>query len=698
MTMNAAELAASTVMDAPLFKAIFEHMAEGILVFDPEGRPLFHNRAALRLGLPDGESHGLAGAFYRPDGVTPLDPQEDPLARILRGESIHQMEVWFLPKNRPMRILLLGGGPVPEEGGRTAGALIVVHDITQRVWAEKRLEVSEQRYKSLFENHPDMVCWMDLNGRFLSVNQMVRRTAGYSPEELLNQSGCLLAVKEDRRRALACLKKAVKGQPQHFEMRGLHRNGSILHLQVTIIPILVNEQIAGIYAIAQDIGKRKQSEGMIQELAYLDPLTHLPNRRSFQERLDEAVIQAKRYRDRFAVLFLDLDRFKYINDTLGHTVGDRVLCLVGRRLQKSLRKQDLLFRLGGDEFTILLPGTSREKAERLVWRILKRLSAPFESEGYEFHMSASIGIAMYPSDGGDSEALIKHADVAMYRAKETGHSHYRFYTSEMDETVNRKMMMEQELRRALEHGEFSLVYQPQWNARRQEVTGVEALIRWTNPRLGGIPPSDFIPLAEETGLILPIGEWVLRTACRQHMVWCGQGIPPVKMAVNLSVRQFQDDKLVAKVAGALRDTGMDPALLELEITEGIAMFKFDFVYNKLMELKRLGVQIAMDDFGTGYSSLSYLKRFPFDKLKLDRSFIRDIDCSDCKETSSSIVRAIMALAESLSLAFIAEGVENDIQMETLKRMGCYDIQGYWLSKPLPAEEIGERLRSGLRPS
>ncbi|MEW6544508.1 MAG: EAL domain-containing protein [Nitrospirota bacterium] len=460
------------------------------------------------------------------------------------------------------------------------------------------------------------------------------------------------------------------------------------------------------FGTVQDVTDRKRAEEQIHRLAYYDGLTNLPNRRLFRDRLLQALASAQRRQSTLAILLLNLDRLKRINDTLGHSVGDQVLRGVAERLMVYVRRSDsvarhapdgaaAVSRLGGDEFTVLLTDLeSVQDAAKVARRLLKSLAKPFKVEGHEVFVTASIGLSLFPADGTDAESLLKNADAAMNHAKEQGRNVYRFYSQEMNADAAQRLTLESKLRRALDRGEFELHYQPQVDLRRWNIVGVEALIRWRHPELGTIPPAKFIPLAEETGLIHAIGEWAIRTACAQHRAWLAAGFPPIRMAVNLSSLQFEEQDLCKKIAQALRDTSMDPRYLELELTEGIVMRDAGTTIAALQRLKQLGLRLAIDDFGTGYSSLSYLKRFPIDTVKIDRAFVRDLaENSD----DAAIVTAIIAMAHSLKLRALAEGVETRQQLAFLQQQGCDEFQGYLVSKPVPAEDLAQLLRGFRSP-
>jgi diguanylate cyclase (GGDEF)-like protein len=432
----------------------------------------------------------------------------------------------------------------------------------------------------------------------------------------------------------------------------------------------------------------------VEYLAYHDRLTKLPNRSLFSKLLMQSLSQANRYKRHLAVLFLDLDRFKQINDTLGHDAGDQLLQEVAARLRSCLRDSDTVARLGGDEFVVLLPELDEEKyAANVARKILSAVARPFVLAGQDYRITASIGISTYPQDGLDEQTLTKSADVAMYKAKEEGKNNFQFYSEALNANSLERLTMESALRNALERGEFELHYQVERALAGGGITGMEALLRWRHPDLGTVAPMQFIPLAEETGLIVPIGKWVLRTACLQNVAWQNQGLPRLRMAVNLTARQFTDELLLPDIAVILSDTGMDATLLELEISENLLMHNVDKTLRILGGLKDMGVRIAVDDFGIGYFSIATLKRFPLDTIKIDRSFIRGVT-SACEDRN--LTGAIIAMGRSLSLNVVAQGVETKEQTEFLRRNDCDDVQGFYLDKPLPAAQIAELLRARSR--
>jgi diguanylate cyclase (GGDEF)-like protein len=443
--------------------------------------------------------------------------------------------------------------------------------------------------------------------------------------------------------------------------------------------------------------RRRESEATlahakrVEYFAYHDGLTTLPNRSLFSKLLSQATGEARRYHRQLAVLFLDLDRFKHINDTLGHEAGDQLLQEVASRLKACLRDSDTVARLGGDEFVVLLPELPEENhATAVARKILSGIARPFVLLGHEFRVTTSIGISVYPGDGLDEQTLMKHADIAMYRAKEEGKNQFQFFSENLNAQSLERLALESSLRYALEHNEFRLHYQAKRDMRSGQITGMEALLRWQHPDLGTVAPMKFIPIAEETGLIIPIGRWVLKTACLQNVAWQQQGLPRLSMAINLTARQFSDDALVPDLASILRETRMDARLLELEITESVLMHDLVRALRTLTALKDMGVRIAIDNFGSGYVSLSALKQFPLDTIKIDRSFIRDVASGS---EDKALAEAVIAMGRTLSLTVVAQGVETKAQVDFLREHACDELQGFYFNRPVPAEQFEKLLQT-----
>ncbi|MGG2094411.1 DUF4084 domain-containing protein [Bacillus sp. S13(2024)] len=552
------------------------------------------------------------------------------------------------------------------------------------------LSKSEQQYKSLFEEHPDAVFSLDMDGNFQHANWACTNLFESYYNEFIGHSFLQFIVDEDRFEAQTALHIAKKGLPQTFEVRTYTKKGIYHHLHITLIPTTVEEKIIGMFGIARDITELKIKQQQVEHMAFHDALTGLPNRRKFEKELLEALQDARKRDTTVSVLFLDLDRFKKINDRLGHDVGDLLLIEVANRLQSCLRQKDVVARQGGDEFTIFLPDTfSKQEASLVANRLLQELNKPISIKEYEFTITPSIGIATYPFDGTNATELMKHADIAMYRAKAAGKNKFTFFSQEMSTIEHKEYFLENELMKALEHNEFYLQYQPQVNTKSKKIIGFEALVRWKHPKLGIVSPAEFIPIAEETGFIIRLGEWVLRTACKQAKEWHQNGFSHLKVGVNLSPAQFNHEDLISTISQVLKETQLPPEALDLEITESIAINKEQTVIEKLEQMQQLGVKISIDDFGTGYSSLSYLTKYPIHTLKIAREFIKEIENNPLEE---AIMSSIITLAKNLQLTVIAEGVETTEQWSFLGDKQCDQIQGFLISKPIYAEEVWRLLQ------
>jgi diguanylate cyclase (GGDEF)-like protein/PAS domain S-box-containing protein len=571
----------------------------------------------------------------------------------------------------------------------------------QRKMAEHALRESEAHFRSVVEQASDSFYIHDGDGRFIDVNQHGCNSLGHTREQLLSMSFLDIDVDMSSDELAHLQRQVANGAPIVVESRHRRRDGTTFPVEIRMGPIKIDGE-EYLLSLVRDVSERKALEEHIQHLAFHDSLTHLPNRAMFNRQLQHAILQAQRYNKRLAVLFIDLDRFKNINDTLGHDAGDRLLQEMARRLSMCLRGSDIaqqpagasmVARLGGDEFVILVEEvTDTGRISEVANRLLATMVREYLLEGQLIHMTASIGISVFPEDGHNEFSLMKHADIAMYRAKASGKNAFQFYSSQMDVHSTRLLALESGLRRAIEREELTLHYQPKVDVHTGRVSGVEALVRWKHPDLGLVPPAHFIPLAEETGLIIPLSKWVLREACAQSMAWRSQGLPPVRIAVNLSARQFIDDNLPEQTAKTLQETGMDPALLEFEITESMMMYNTDKTIEVLSAFRRLGIRIAIDDFGIGYSSLSHLKQFPIDIIKMDRSFVKDIPAD---QADAAIADAIIAMGKRLGIRVVAEGVETHAQLVFLRERGCDEIQGYYFSKPLPAGEFARYLQRNL---
>ncbi len=569
-------------------------------------------------------------------------------------------------------------------------------DISQRKRAETALQESEERYRSLYSTMNEGVALHELvydeheeplDYRVVDVNPAYERILGMPRAAVVGVRGSEIYGIGNPPYLERFTRVVRTGRPEVFETSF---RGRFFYISV------VCPGPGKFATLFDDITQRKVAEREVHRLAYTDTLTGLPNRVLLLDRLGEALSRAARERTTVAVLFLDLDRFKPVNDTMGHSVGDALLRAVAERLRACVRSTDTVARVGGDEFVIVLSPVRRAlDVTRVAATIRDKLSDPFDCDGREIYTTLSIGIALYPGDGTDPGTLLKSADMAMYVAKDRGRNTYQFYSAEMNRMACERLQMETDLRRALKRGEFFLSYQPQIELTTCAITGVEALIRWDHPGHGVVPPARFIPVCEESGLILPVGQWVLRSACVQNRQWQSMGLAPMKVAVNLSGLQFKQSGLVRRVGRTLAESGLAPEHLELELTESMIMDDAKDTVRTLTALKDMGVSIAIDDFGTGYSSLSYLKKFPIDRIKIAQDFVRELSTDP---GDAAIVETIIAMARSLNLKVIAEGVETHEQLAFLSSRGCTDVQGYYFSRPIPGDTLtqyfGQWLRSG----
>ncbi len=567
---------------------------------------------------------------------------------------------------------------------------------------EGQLKESEELHRFIVNSSPDLVYMLDRNGCFTFLNDRIESMLGFTKNELVGKHYSELIDEDDlqaahnlfneRRtgeRAVKNVEIRLKSKRQDRRM-GVNRNQTVWS-ELTAMGIYANDNertrqnFAGTYGTARDISERKEAQEVINFQAYHDLLTHLPNRALLKDRLNLAITHARRNKRKLAAMFLDLDRFKLVNDTLGHSMGDRLLKAVANRLQSCLRKGDTLSRFGGDEFTLLLPEVrTRDDVVVIAEKILDRLNEPFVIDGHELFVGASIGIAMYPEAGDSGESLIQNADIAMYHVKGRGKNGYQFFSDEMNHQFSTRLNMERELRNGLIQGEFEVHYQPQVALATGAINGVEALVRWRHGSRGLIEPREFLPLAEETGLILQIDEFVQQQAFHDVAAWQRAGYGDICLSVNLTAQQLEQEGFVERFTASLTASGLNPEFVKLEITENTLMQDMEIIIPKLKAIRKLGARIAIDDFGTGYSSLSYLHQFPINTLKIDRSFVGDIRA---EQGDASIINAIVAMARGLQLDLVAEGVENRTQLKYLQAQGCEEVQGYIFSPAVPASEL-----------
>lgn len=672
-------------------RAIVENSPLAIYSITPGGIVTLWNPAAERLfGLKESEVLGRPSPLAMADlADTTLDIRR----RVLSGETVHNVEIEHGSEGRRTSISL-SAAPLKSGDGKIIGVLVTCADITGLKTVERALEASEARFRALSESAMDIVTVIDGEGVILYQSPSVRHLLGVDPESMIGLNQFDIIHKDDspviRERFKELISRGMLDRPVEFRVR--HADGTWRTLESIGKNCLDVPAIRGIIVNTRDVSERRAIQQRIQHLAYHDALTSLPNRSLLQDRVAQAISRADRSGKRLAVMFIDIDNFKNINDTLGHDVGDELLREVARRLSASVRAHDTIARQGGDEFIVLLEELEGQAgAARVAQKILDALRSAFDVGGTNQHVSGSIGIALFPDDGKDSQTLMKNADTAMFHSKAQGKNTYHFFTSNMNIAVKRRAMLESSLRAAVKDGDFLLHYQPQVDLTTGRVVAVEALVRWNNQAGGIVMPGDFIPLAEETGLINDIGEWVMREGCMQARRWQADGIAPERVAINLSARQLGDAGFLGMVQRVLKETGLHPGCLELEITESQVMKQAEGSIQLLNELADMGIHLAVDDFGTGYSSLSYLKRLPITKLKIDQSFVRDITVDP---NDTAIVVAIISMARSLDLEIIAEGIETLGQLNLLRAKGCAIGQGYYFSMPLSAEELMPVLQRG----
>jgi len=582
-----------------------------------------------------------------------------------------------------------GGRWRPDALDHVANAVNRMREEIIRSGAE--LKASNERLESMVKNSPLAIYTSDLNNVVRSWNPAAQRMFGWTAEEAIGHRVRFIPIDRTQEYEDICSRLQNGESLNQVELVRQRRDGSVIHISLSTAPLFTadGQTDANIFLVA-DITQRKLAEQQIQFQAFHDALTGLPNRLLLQDRFEQAKAQASRTNWRVMLLFLDLDNFKSINDTLGHDSGDAFLKQIAIRLSACMRETDTISRLGGDEFLILLPDLSQaEDAVPILAKLMEQMQLPFYADGHEISTSVSMGVTIFPEDGTSFESLLKKADMAMYKAKGDGRNTYRYFDDAMDVEAIEHQFIRNGLRRALERNEFVLHYQPQIDLTSGAIVGVEALIRWNHPQLGMVSPARFIPVSEESGLIVPIGDWVLREACRQAMAWQRDGLPELCMAVNLSAVQFKRGSVERSVIHALEESRLNPALLELELTESILIQNVEGVLDCVKRLKLLGVKLSIDDFGTGYSSLSYLKRFDIDKLKIDQSFVRDLGTDP---DDAAIVRAIIQMARSLNLRTIAEGVETADMLHQLRVFGCDEAQGYYFERPMSADAVASYIR------
>ncbi len=683
-------------------KSLLSTSPLGIVAFDKRGKVSMWNQSASELFK--GNPQEVLGVPGKAGSETPRASAGAFFDRILSGETLVNHPVQRRLSSGEVLELVWSASPLHDPTGQVDGVLLLISDLTYPKKIEQAMQESELFSRAIVDALPQHIAILDEKGTILKVNQAWRdfaRANSDHPEKLCEGINYLQAcenavgeeVTENEAEAYAAgIRAVISGTLLEFSLEYACRapdapprwfNGKVRRFP--------GDGPVRVAISHEDVTELKQAEEAIQHLAQYDHLTQLPNRMLLKDRLGQVLVTARRDSLRAAVLFLDLDRFKLINDTLGHPCGDQLLREVAERLNECVRKSDTVARIGGDEFIIILPSLPHtEDVTLIAQKILASLAQPVELEGSEVFTSTSIGIAMYPNDADDVDSLIRCADMAMYRAKERGRNTYQFFSAEMNRQIEQRLSLETNLRHAIPRNELALFYQEQTDLTTGKLVGMEVLLRWQHPELGLLAPGDFIHMAEETGLILPIGEWVLENACSQNMAWRSSKLAPLRVSVNISGRQLQHYPLAETVKRILDKTRLPPHCLELEITENLLAGNPETTARTLKQLKGLGVLLAIDDFGTGFSSLRNLKQFPIDRLKIDHSFLPELGTNP---DSTTIIKTIIGMAHNLGMKVIAEGVETTRQREFLMEYGCDEVQGYYFSRPVSIDEFSKLLRS-----
>ncbi len=684
-----AERTAELAIQLNFLEQLIEAIPGPVFYKNREGRYLGCNQRYLDF-TGNKRSEWLGATVHEITGKELADQSQLSDDELLRNPGSHAYEVQVQSAGGELRDVIINKATFSDRDGKVGGIIGVMFDITER----KRMEERMQQAATVFQSSAEGIVITAPDGSIIAVNRAFTEITGYGEGEVIGLNPRIL--KSDRQDANFYSKMwgdILRHGRWQGEIWNKRKDGRLYPESLTISAVTdADGGIRHYVGVFSDITELKRANELLDHQAHHDHLTGLPNRLLLEDRLRVALLRAHRENSQVAVLFIDLDRFKNINDSLGHHVGDGVLRDVARRIATLTRESDTVARLGGDEFVIVMEGIHEPAmASRIAEKILDELREnPVKAE-QEFYIGASIGISLFPQDGSDSASLIKHADAAMYRAKERGRNTYEFFTNELTQSSLDRFKMETELRRAIERDELRVYLQPKFSLKTGELTGAEALVRWQHSRQGLVPPMNFIPLAEESGLIVMLGEWVQQSACAQWAEWVQAGLDPGMLSINVSGVEFRRGKILGTVSEVLKATGLTPTLLELEITESAIMTQAENSVRVLHELRAMGICLAVDDFGTGYSSLAYLKRLPLNKLKIDQSFVRGLP-ADAED--AAIVRAVIALGHSLQLKLIAEGVETESQREFLLDAGCDEMQGYLRGKPMAVADFRREFLGG----
>ncbi|MCA1062176.1 EAL domain-containing protein [Rossellomorea aquimaris] len=687
--MNNASEQDQEVLDNVLKELILDHIHDMIFIMKVEEGPAFRylyiNESAKKYtSIQQADMGRLLEEVVSSEMAAIIQDKYNKLVQM--GESITYQDTFFL-KNGTQVVNESILTPIKNGRGRVEYVVSITRDITTSIAEKKKLLKTKERYKSIIEHNLDAIFILDEQGSIKEFNGAACQLTGYLEEDLVNMKIYDLFHSQNKKTLTSSLRQTLMGVPSVINHSLLlDVKGEEKITQLKMVPIIVDEKYDGCYIIVKDMTKHHEQNEMIHYMALHDHLTGIWNRKALDDHIPLIIHNMEEKGMELSLLYLDLDRFKFVNDTLGFKGGDRFLKRITQRLITLTNEECLLYRQGGDEFIFLLKNSSFEETKTMAKEILSQFIKPFAIEDQEYYISPSIGISRYPADGYDSNALIQKAAQALFEVKEKGRAHYRFYQTHMKSSFPNYIIMESHLRKAIEKGELYIHYQPQVNLSSGTIDSFEALIRWNNGKFGFVSPAQFIPLAEETGLIHQIGEWVLEQVCLQLQAWRNKGYRSVRVAINISPKQFLEEKLADTISYYLTTYNIPSSCIEIEITEG-AMQDTQQTLKMLKKLKHLGVYISVDDFGTGYSSLHYLKRFPIDILKIDQSFVKEIGMN---QKDSAITTTIIHLAHSLGLEVIAEGVEREGQVDFLREANCQKAQGYFFSKPICPQEIEEQ--------